>query len=372
MVHMSCVWRSCAVAVLSTAVLSAQGSQFTSPSGYLTTEGEGRSFSYFGHQSQARTMLLDGEVPRVGTMLKAIAFRHDGSSTQQLSQRTWSNVTLRVADANLMQPSVVFTANVLSTPALVFNASVTWPDLNGQPPTQPAPWGGVAGELAFPFAQVYAHSGARDLSLDFEFRGGLLANSRGLFNYSFDSYPQPSVAAPITNYGTSGSCRETGATAVARLTASMSTCGPECPGPNVFRLSTSSSPTAANRTVVHALGFAGIPGGLAFPGVACNLLFVDPGRPIVFVFLGAGSTGTAVQNLQIPYDPNKVGQRLWIQAGWDDSLSNALKFTNAASGAWERAPRLYQRICIPGSIGAPAGLGSFLGSFYNPLIRYSK
>ena len=84
---------------------------------------------------------------------------------------TYVTLNMATSDYNqLGQLSSIFTLNKLGTPTLVIRGSVTWGSQTGKPSSSPAAW-----DRKFPFTISYVHTGALDISMDFDFSGGKLA-----------------------------------------------------------------------------------------------------------------------------------------------------------------------------------------------------
>lgn len=183
--------------VLLATPLVAQSTEFTSPPGYLTTEGDtyqnvgttnGYSF-LLGRYADMRLQQFDAEVQAQGrSMIKAIGHRIDGNRSYSDSTgagRSYKNVTLHVGECDFKNVGRTWSTNAIGTPALVFSSAVKWPALSGRPANAPAPWDKA---YRFPFSSPYAYGASNALLLDFEFAGGALANGASWSGNTSHSY----------------------------------------------------------------------------------------------------------------------------------------------------------------------------------------
>ena len=147
-------------------------------------------------------------------------------------------------------------------------------------------WGGASGRLRFPFSRPFNYGGTSDLCLDFAFSGGRLTEAGARFD---DQFHLDAPFAPHENYGprdphsvppSPGGCKESYTSAPATSLLTIVTHGLAHPNwPNTFLLDLHSFRTKRSAPLLFALSAYGVRGGIAFPGIACQRLFVDLSQP---------------------------------------------------------------------------------------------
>ena len=322
--------------------------QVTSPSGYDTLEAT-LSCRAFGGYSNGRQMYLDGEVRGTAMVIKDLSFRVDYRDHTAVTGygRSWSRVTLDIANADISTASLTFSQNQLTTPTRVFQGKVTWPPLAGLPLADPPPWGGPNGELRFGFRSPWRYDGRTDLSLDFDFAGGTLGNNYAWHplyfrQYYLDSYPYKSTSFAVNMgrpvlYGkgdVNGGCVDAASTLPRGGYVVMYSDTREYFGTNPaqqFFFYTRTHWTAPSQPVVHAVALAGVPLGVTLPGVTCNKLYLDMSVPRVIYHGTADTRGDFLNRIgSMPYIGSWVGLELWAQGAWLDSSTLELLLTRAA------------------------------------------
>ncbi|MCA8956557.1 MAG: hypothetical protein KDC87_10820 [Planctomycetes bacterium] len=355
----------------------------SSPRDHLTKDGSSACF-FFGAYTDGRHMFFDGELRNIPGAIKDIALRADYRSHTVLELgRSWTKVTLDMSTCDMSRISTTFSNNPTSTPARVFDAAVAWPTLNGAPPTNPAPWGEINGNMHFPFTTPWAYSGTTDICLDFDFNGGTLVNnviwtSTLQRSYYLDGFntPSPIAYGPTFQYGKSlstGGCVDTGATQGWGGFASLGSTTDATT--STVRLSVTTLATAANKPVIQVIGVGGFPNGTPFPGVSCQSLFLDLSLPwVMFSKTASAPYGLSTYDVgPIPYQPVYANLPVWLQAIWDDSVSNATMLTSAGQTTVPREPAAFRRSTIyqfNPATKSTVGLGPFTSGDYNPIYRF--
>ena len=175
-----------ALVLFASAPLLAQIKTVTSPPGYLTKgQVHSRSWGYrLGQYSNERFQVADGQFRNRVLIMKEISYRLDGGRTYGVNTtsagvgRTWTNVTLNMAECDYDKMTSTFSTNRLSTPKKVYDAKTTWQSY-GTKAADPSPWGGQG--IKFPFTSSWVHTGKRDFLMEYAFSGGILANTNGAF-----------------------------------------------------------------------------------------------------------------------------------------------------------------------------------------------
>jgi hypothetical protein len=362
----------------------------TSPPDLLTKEGPGVADG-FGTYPASRLMLFDGELQGKAGAINEVALRGNDQSYTALNGmgRSWSNVTLDVADCDMAKLTNTYSQNPTSTPSRVFSGGIAFPTRTGAPLVRPDLFGSVTGHMKFPFTSAWVYSGTQSICLDFDFTGGTLANSApwsGAQNiaYSLDGYVvgATSASGQESVYGKSlqqGGCQDTGANfgfgayvSVSATTYSLS--APQNPGQIVFRVT--SLFTAPNKPVIHAYNISGSVNGNPFPGVACNQLFValDP-LTLFMTRIAPGPSTYALVNYDVvvPFDVRLKGVPVWMQGAFSDSKSGSLLLTNASRNIVADIPRsVLRRTLYSSTSRATLGTGPTDGADWNPVLRYGR
>jgi hypothetical protein len=176
---------------------SSAHAQTTFPVGYDTTDGGWYSF-YVGVHQGGRSMIVTGGLQGSNKLQtwKRLSFRRSNSNTTANTGRSWTSVTLTVAECDYTRLSDTWTRNQIN-PTQVFSAAVTWPDVAATaPPNKPATWGFFAAkdDVVFPFSSSYAHKGKWGTSFDWKFKGGTLKNSVAWGPATFLAYYTDGIA----------------------------------------------------------------------------------------------------------------------------------------------------------------------------------
>ena len=146
----------------------AQSSYQVVPRGHDTLEG-GTVSHVFGTHPNMQIQWAEGELGNTAFRIKGIGFRRGGSIGVGAG-RKHANLSIYCSDGDHRTMSRFFSANVISTPTLVFSSSISLPQLAPHG-VQPRPW---LNALNYPFRSAYVHSGAKDLLLSVIMRGGSL------------------------------------------------------------------------------------------------------------------------------------------------------------------------------------------------------
>ncbi len=161
----------------------AVGQSYSSPNGFLTTEGKSAAY-IFGEYQAPRIMMFDGEMRNKVMVMNEVGFRHDDRSytSSNGGARSWTNISLDVSYCNYDKTDTLFTLNPTSTPSRVFSSSMSWPGIVGYPKTKPAPFT----PIKFPFSGIWLYNGAEDICLDWDFQGGTLTNGTAWGSWDYD------------------------------------------------------------------------------------------------------------------------------------------------------------------------------------------
>ena len=356
----------------------------TSPTGYLSFEGPRRS-SQFGTLPSFRAQVVDGEYRGRVLVLKSVGFRQESAPYSSVNQaRSWSSVSLKVADGNFLGMGQTFSANYVSSATTVFSGSVNWPPT---PVVQTVPQQWQAA-LSFPFRAGKVFTGNRDILYDWQFSGGRLANngawSRMPIEYNLDSYADADqVPATIKKYRSGNGCRDSKATWTQSAWSQIvgTAYGPNWSVQswrNKLRFSLQAFRTGPNATVVHALDYAGVPAGVSFPGISCDKLFLQLTPAMSLFFTRASSSGlgsivypTGTPNGLVTYQPIFAGFKFWTQATWTDTGTGAMLLTDAVEATLPLLPKGRTKHKSVFANAAFATSGSFPRDlyYYNRIMR---
>jgi hypothetical protein len=333
--------------LVTTTSLWAQGT-LVSPPALTTVEGGNRAYAFL-YYSNARHQHAEGELRGKALSLTEVAWRLDYSNhTTGTSQgRTWSKVTLSLADTDWTQMTRTYTKNQLSTPVEVFNSALTIPPASGTPLFKPDNFGGsgfLAGKFKIPFTSPYSYSGSRDLLLDWMFLGGKMANgatwttSRSYQYYLDGHVPMTTYTSPRPYYPAkepNPRCRDSAivgnwsAHTYATLVVHGITHSNLSYRDNA-QFSMYSRYTAPNARIITAIAFAGVPAGVNI-GAHCNLLYANLNLP--WLALGRladrnGHSATWTSPL-VPWTPGMANVPIWVQTAWEDSKLKVFSLTRA-------------------------------------------
>ncbi len=315
----------------------------SAPAGYEHQEGNGphcRTFGFYHnghHQFAVDTFKNQGR-----KLFKKVGYRRDGrwfaTTNGENMARTFSRVTLSIGETNIATFQTVFSQNIVATttPVQVFDSALKWPSLKSKPPSTPAPW---TASLAFPFKSVLVYSGKNDLLLDYQFRGGVLANSQiGAGYYYLDS-----AGVYYAKAGVPGHRSRLGFGCIDSVSFSRQfsepfsfTYGPNHPVATyrdkieVYSYNHFIPPSTS---FIQAIDLRGSTAGVAFNGITCQKLHVA-GSEAMVLFPLQSTTGTATKNPfpgLVPYKAAYVGLTIWSQCLWNDSVTKALKLGAAGT-----------------------------------------
>ena len=185
------------------ASISAQPIPPVAPPGYDKKEGELYSW-YLGRYANARFQLAEDSLNPLRTVIIGrIGFRLDArnyNSVFNAQGRKWTNVMIQMSTCSIGKMTTKWSTNNLTKPQVVFNAAYSWPLQKGTPATRPAPWDQ---KLSFPLKGtfIYIHNGSNDLLVDYQFRGGTMANNARWGTSTTGNFPSYSyyLDGPQTN-----------------------------------------------------------------------------------------------------------------------------------------------------------------------------
>ncbi len=138
------------------APLLAQSYMFT-PDGIATTEGANQAY-LLGSWSNMRFTMGDNTHRNRAVAISQIAVRLDNRShtTFTAMGRTWSSIKLVMSEqTNFATMSRTFAANTGANATAVFDKTWTWRTQSGFPLLRPDVWGGLKGQLQFPFTKPW-------------------------------------------------------------------------------------------------------------------------------------------------------------------------------------------------------------------------
>lgn len=321
--------------------------QLVSPAGAAKQEGADAAY-IFGRYAEARYQFFEGDLRGSARTLLAASYRLDyrDHDARTATGRSWSQVSLRLADCDYDKVSAQWDNNATSTPALVFSGSVSWPTQVGQPLIKPAIWGSLSRELEIPFSQPYSFGGTADLLLDYEMSGGVMKNgATWTFTSPFYYYLDGEQGGPgprdglVETYPVTGNCADSTRpqTPGARSEISARVYADNDPDPSKagrLELLHSSLDTAPNSPVIQAVGLRGWPAGVDI-GAACNRLYVDLTTVWFGVYAITDATGSSGRSpgsgsYSAPFVAQMGGEQVWTQAAWTDSRTGAFSLGRAA------------------------------------------
>lgn len=366
-------------------------SYFASPA--IADKNEGLlGAGLFGRYAEMRCQLFEGDFRGKAAALTAVDFRLD-TRRQVDPARLWANVRLRMSACDVASVTQTFTSNFVGTPTRVYSATVSWPAISGLPTVhRPTAWGAPGGGLAFPFTSPWQHTGVRDFLLEFRFRGGVMANkapwsgSTGYSRYlDADQVPITGPFAPPL-YGTQlripttpNGCSDQGLMlkpvdgAEFFLDTFVQVAGTF---KNKITMGIASSGTAPGKNVIHAVGLAGIPNGIAV-GARCQKLHLDTSKPFIATATvtdarrGWGQSGPWTAG----FTPALGQVELWGQGAWNDSVTGAFSLTRAVRMLMPMHMPVPQNRLATFATGWSAKTGNFVPSRnadYLPVARYTK
>jgi hypothetical protein len=322
--------------------VTAQG--LSQPKGYETTSGGWYSY-YAGMYADGRLQFGYGGHQGSGTLqvVTRLQFRRETYAGTSNYGRTWSNVSLTVADMDFTKRTDTWTDNQIS-PVQVFSASCSWPDTLGKPTV--APWGSFSGSANdhgdFPFKSTWIHNGKWGFSADFEYSGGVLANN-GTWGTAANLYYHDGIAAANTSTEATGTiwgntaCVYTGQTTAAYWDTWLFAdhVPPASSGNKQFRwqfytyYNAKSSKNCIGLISVfgNSTGFGTLAGS---KGPSCEQLFIDPSKPFfVWPHVTDADGHWFSQFFTAPFTSAWVGASIWSQSVADDSAAGDLQMSRA-------------------------------------------
>lgn len=340
--------------------LSAQLKTVSSPPGFETMEqADSAGWGYrLGQYQNERFQAADGQFRKQLLIISEISYRLDagrnyGTGTSGGGGRSWTRVTLHMAECDYDQVTNTFSTNVLTTPQKVFDAKMTWQAQVGVPSGNPVAWGSHGHK--FPFSSGWVYSGSKDILLDYVFVGGTLANSAAWSGSTSKRYYLDGFNAPNFNLGGQTEYPGGGTQAASYAKTSPPYCMDSAlsvstqaarndiqgiyvynadrqSNPNQVYLSWRSFYTAPGAQVIKALGFAGIPAGVNL-AAKCNLLYLDAKLPLLlFPDTASATASTAASGfttLSAKFQSSMGGASLWFQCAWNDSKTKFFALTTA-------------------------------------------
>lgn len=327
-------------------VAGAATAQFTSPKGFLTTEGATNHNYMLFSKGEMRWQAIDRSHLGGGTkVMRELAWRRDGAGATNAAYtaRTMGNfeVNLALSDWDTLQ--VTNLDNNIKTGTLtqvVKPRTLNAVDVTMQPPATPAPWTTVV-----KFDVPFVYMGTDPFLWEVKYTSNTITTS---VDYSFDFHyvgTTQSVSTTGTAIGTG--CTSTGQSSP--VTHSMTFYNHA----SKFRITRAVSNLPAN--VPAFMYIDGVDSNLTVPGL-CAVLHV---LPTIIVPLGTTDATGALPSAtidNIPYIASIVGQDLFFQywgldlgqAGFPLSLSGATKITVPSDATVYRLTRFYH-YKLPGS-----------------------
>lgn len=331
--------------------------QSTLPEGFETTEGASQ-LSVLGAAANSRHQIVYTALKGGGAKtLNEMSFRRDGSQASSVAVgRSWSNVRIQIAEADVATISTTFSSNFGTTPVTVFSGSVTWDDATASPGSAPMPWN--TGGLGFKFSTPFNYTGNGDLLIDVQFSGGTLANSGNWTNtlaYRLDAESSVTVASgsgrSLGNFPATHPCVVDTASISPFgpwILALVSTSGRKTPDPaqaNQFLLTRAiafGTPNTSFLTVLSAGGTTSLVPSPQFPAVfgpTCQHLMVDTNQILRIETQVSDATGRlSLPEERIPFDASAVGKTLYTQGIWEDTVTKQPKLTRGGSSVIPAQP----------------------------------
>lgn len=314
----------------------------------------------FADGSAGHYQNIDDELNGRLRILKSVAYRMDNKShtTSSALGRTWSGVTLKMAEVNYANVSTTFSNN-MATPTTVFSGSVNWPSYTGwvgapQPPAA-AP---IQSAHTFPFAGVWVYSGNDAIVHDYVFTGGVLANNgpwTSNSSYHLDgAIIVTSMGTGAARFPSTATCHDSAISGTTTATAAQMVTqynqySQAYPGVqnNTIEVPISSLYTAPGAPVIHGVGLAAFNNGVGIPiGFACNNLILD-----VTAFIALGTTAGPLPKAETPRllasgprNAVNLGVDIWMQGVWTDSVTGQTSLTTASRAS---APNLGMTEVLP-------------------------
>ncbi|MFO1054061.1 MAG: hypothetical protein U1F36_17735 [Planctomycetota bacterium] len=288
--------------VLSTALLTtaalAQG--FTSPAGYLTTEGSSNHDYILFKYNDLRWQQLDqtsvGQAPAV---VQRISWRRDGTSA---ADPTWIARTMdvEIVLSDSVMPGAIsenYDANYLGTPTVAFaSRPVNFPDWTANPGVTPAPW-----NLNLTLDAPWVYTGVNPFLWEVRTQNNTSASDYG---NDFQSVTGSTAAS------TSGTSIGTGCIPTGR-SAAMALAGVAKNQFTRFRLAYTVTNAPPVSGVFLNLDF--VNSNLTLPGLCTTLI----AAPTISSAIGTSDANGAVPEFSldnIPFNPALIGSTVFGQA----------------------------------------------------------
>lgn len=294
-----------------------------------------RSCVGFGAVPDYETQIFDGHLRGLGArMIKQVDFRADFRGHHDTRGRTWSNVTLRLAEClHDGAISTTFSRNPIGTQTTVFNATVSWPTIRGYPHPSAPPnvW---AAEVVFPFQRPWTTSNKRDVLQHYRFTAGRLTNGGAWSQTRPARYPLDS--AFIDHAGTGFvhylSTGPQGCIDSAHRMEAQVAMRAETYAPRTFQrrydgqvvIDTYVELVAPSRTVISAFSPARRITSVSWS--TCQRLGIDTSL-VVLRSDRADASGRVRGQIRWPYQRALANVRLYKQAIWSDSRLGTPKLT---------------------------------------------
>lgn len=326
---------------------TADAQAFTSPAGYLTTEGSSNhTYILFKYDRMRWQQLDDTNVGATPSLVQRIAWRRDAGAG---ANSTW---TARTMDIEVVLSDSVpaafvstdFDANYAGMTSTVFTMKpVALPDWTQVPATTPAPF-----DLVLQLDTPWPHLGMKPFLWEVRTLNNTTGTDYGNdFQSKSGSRVTPNDGTSIGSSCTVGGQPMTLASTVYNLVTS-------------FRISYRVSNAPPSTSVFANLDLAR--SNITFPGL-CAPIVVAP--TISFPLGQSDAVGNLQLNLgNIPFNQNAVGMRLYSQALALDPTQPALPFAlsngesntvpNTPTGTLVPVTRLYEYALSSGSMRAPS------------------
>jgi hypothetical protein len=354
-------------------------SYVTMPAGYLTIEAPGYSI-YFGARPSMRCQFFNAEYSGSAKTFKEVSCRRDGArdaSPYHFAGRSWKDVRLTMAEGSYANASSTFSSNLQNRVSQVFSGSVTWPDhSSGGPTSQPHTW---ANDVRFPFNTPWTYSGGKDVTLDFQFSGGTLANQQYWTTYRpyyVDGvHVTTRAGGSSTNFGTNN-CVNAPYTNAPFCVPMMHTYAKNTGNPgtaNKYHFQWWLGRYPANAPTVVALSLFGNLSGLNINN-PCQNYFVGAG--IALFGRTPNDNSKAFFLPSSPFTENyvstAVGIKIWTQAAFQHPTRNRLELTRGGFTTIMAQPTPPSGAAWMFATFAASPVGGRISSEYLPLLRLQR
>jgi hypothetical protein len=357
------------------------GQKYTvAPPEFASKEGGYSSYS-FGVFAKQRLQWADGEIGSGLRILNGFGMR--STSKIKSSGRTFSNLTIQLADTDYKTVTSTFSVNATSTPTSVFSGPFTLPDITGSF-SGPSPWDS---RLAISFKTPFLYTGTKDLLIDMDFVGGRLSNGQSwstpIAAYSLDTtIDEYSRWGQLRLHGRAGGnsgCMDRGSSLQTGAGSTMETIawGPASANPAVqtaLTIETQCYWTGPYALVTHVVSLYGSSVGFPVPGVTCNKVHIDLSKPAFLLFHKTDKNGRSWKvhpvGWKLPWNAAFTGLQLWYQAAWNDTVDGRLLLTNASENHVPGLRPSYKRVAVYQYDGRSVGYGPYPHASYFPILRY--